>query len=50
MPMKHNCCNECEFEWISIDPAGKEPDKLKCKICGRTFEEIKLIDVGVLMN
>ena len=37
--IKHNCCKENKFEWSKIDLSGKEKDTLRCKICGREFEE-----------
>ena len=45
MSIKHNCCKECKFIWISVDPFERLPDKLRCEICGRTFEEIKLVNI-----
>ena len=39
MEIKHNCIKEGEFEFISVDPFGKIPDIIKCKICGREWEE-----------
>jgi len=42
--IKHNCCKECKFEWTSVDPFERTSDKLQCNVCGRTFEEIKLIN------
>ena len=37
LKMKHNCCNEKNFQWSSIDPIGVIADRLICMVCGREF-------------
>ncbi len=41
MGIKHNCCKEVDFEWKEIVVIGDGKDKIKCKVCGRIFEEVK---------
>lgn len=39
--IKHNCCKEGKFEFKEIALTEDSVDIIKCKICGRLWEEVK---------
>ena len=38
---RHNCTKEGEFEFVDIALTKDGTDKIKCKICGRVWQEIR---------
>jgi hypothetical protein len=40
MTIKHNCCKESKFEWISVNTITDGKDTLMCQICKRKFIEV----------
>lgn len=39
--IKHNCTKEGEFEFVIIAMTPNDKDRIKCKVCGREWEEVK---------
>lgn len=44
METKHNCTKENKFKFVSIGMKKGEKDKIKCKVCGRVWEDTGEID------